>query len=412
MVAEPINVNSQMKQIADNAVTAARDKFGVTLDFTENSLEQLEVLLQQAHQGYKSASSSGNSPNTPIENTVRVWGSYFGEVIRRSLGGDWIASQKEVILQLGSRRLDPLGQVRCRIVEGQQNNLQRYFQELLYESKNILDANPKSNELKKNYLQTSSVGKKNRNSSTFYVVGIFGIFVLVSFCVLGIWFLEQQGFLTNITSKDISVPSTTQVVSLPTTPIFTSTIQSTITISPTPRDTNTPLPTNTHLPTNTAIITSTPFPSSTPTNTLTNTPQPGIGDLVLCGNVFTAIVPDQPIFVSSASGEKANGMYLIVTLQLVNITTQPVQIWMNDYLVEGVLDGRTITFSLDQDATIGLYSDYGLSLYQELINPSLTWKTMLAFDVNPDGIDWVLILKPGSSISNHQVCEVRLPLTR
>jgi hypothetical protein len=104
MASNLINVNPQMQKLADNAVIAARDKFDVSLDFSESNLQQLEMLLQQAHERYKQTSSSGNSPNIPIENTIRVWGSYFGEVIRRSLGGDWIVDQKEVFLQLGSSR--------------------------------------------------------------------------------------------------------------------------------------------------------------------------------------------------------------------------------------------------------------------------------------------------------------------
>ena len=115
-----INVNPQMQKLAENAVTTARDKFGVSLDFTENSLQQLEMLLQQAHEGYKQTSSTGN---ISVENTVQVWGSYLGEVIRRSLGGNWIVDQKDVFLQLNSKRLDPLGQVRSRIMMGTQYGL-------------------------------------------------------------------------------------------------------------------------------------------------------------------------------------------------------------------------------------------------------------------------------------------------
>jgi hypothetical protein len=76
MVTNPINVNIQMQRFADNAVTAAKDKFGASLDYSKNSLLQLELLLQQAQEGYKKTSSYGNSPNIPIENTVRVWGSW------------------------------------------------------------------------------------------------------------------------------------------------------------------------------------------------------------------------------------------------------------------------------------------------------------------------------------------------
>ena len=151
-------VNPQMRKQADQAVAVAREKFGLRLDFSETSLGQLEILMQQAHagytEGYKRSIGNGTSLNIRLETTVRVWGSYFGEVIRGSFGGDWIVDQKEVFLklasgrldslgpgrsrivlvdqknvflQIGSRRFDPLGQVRSRIVGGSFYDLQDYY---------------------------------------------------------------------------------------------------------------------------------------------------------------------------------------------------------------------------------------------------------------------------------------------
>jgi hypothetical protein len=130
MASKPNDVNLQMQKIADNAVSIAKDQFGVSLDFTEDSLGQLELLLQQADERYKQASSAENAPPIPIENTVRVWGSYLGEVIHRSLGGEWIIDEKAVFLQLGNRKLAPLIQVRSRITDGLLFNVQTFFQGL------------------------------------------------------------------------------------------------------------------------------------------------------------------------------------------------------------------------------------------------------------------------------------------
>jgi hypothetical protein len=130
MATNMTDVSSIMQGLAVNAITVAKDKFNVSLDYSENSLQQLEVLLQQAHEDYKQAASSVNFPSSPIENTVRVWGGYLGEVIRRSLGGEWIIYQKDVFLQLDTQRLDTLGQVRSRIMTGAQYNVQDYFKKL------------------------------------------------------------------------------------------------------------------------------------------------------------------------------------------------------------------------------------------------------------------------------------------
>jgi hypothetical protein len=126
----PNNRNVEMRRYANGAIMPAIVKFKVRLDFTEYSLRKLEIILQQAYEQYRQAASNVSFPNIPINNTVTTWGSYFGEVIRRSLGGNWVADKKEVFLQLGSRRIDPLGQVRLRITEGPLYNVQRFFQEL------------------------------------------------------------------------------------------------------------------------------------------------------------------------------------------------------------------------------------------------------------------------------------------
>ena len=136
MVTYLINVNPQMQKLADTAVASARDKFAISLDFTENSLQQLELLSQKAHERYKQASIGGNSTNIPLENTVRIWGSYFGEVIRRKFGGDWVVDQMNVFLQAGNRRVDPLGQVRLRIVNGPQYNILEFYKGLILEFQN------------------------------------------------------------------------------------------------------------------------------------------------------------------------------------------------------------------------------------------------------------------------------------
>jgi hypothetical protein len=85
MVANTTSVNSRMQQIAENAVKVAAEKFGQSLDYTENSLTKLEALLQQAYELYTTQSIS----EEVIQKTSRVWGGYLGELMRRKWGGEW-----------------------------------------------------------------------------------------------------------------------------------------------------------------------------------------------------------------------------------------------------------------------------------------------------------------------------------
>ncbi|MCJ7583333.1 MAG: hypothetical protein MUO30_00985 [Anaerolineales bacterium] len=250
-----------MQQLANNAVNAAKDKFGIRLDFSENSLQQLEILLQQAHEGYKKVPSSGNSLNIPIENTVRVWGSYFGEVFRRSLGGDWIVDQNDVFLQFGSRRLDPLGQVRSRIVDGPLYNVQSFFQGFNPDIQNILKEPMKGPLSDKKLSQTSSIETTTNNRSKIYITGTLGSLIVVCLCILGVWILFRQGVL--------SLPLISSLLVSPTSfPSPTPSYSATPTLTPTPTPTLTLTPTITFTPTITLT------PSHTPTATATATSEP------------------------------------------------------------------------------------------------------------------------------------------
>jgi hypothetical protein len=75
------------------------------------------------------------------------------------------------------------------------------------------------------------------------------------------------------------------------------------------------------------------------------------------------------------------------------------------------VDGRPVTYEPHAGATGYLYIDRPSNLIQDLIQPGETWRTSLAFDIEPDSEAWELVLRPGSEFSQ-QVCQVSLPLER
>jgi len=164
---------------------------------------------------------------------VRVWGSYFGEVIRRSLGGDWIVDQKEVFLQLGSRRLDPLGQVRSRIVivdqknvflqlssrrldplgqvrsrivGGSLYNLQDFYKGIKAGFQNNQIEPLVKSELDKRDHQASNTKNRIIKNHIFIYIGIvFGMIILLGLCILGFWLVGKQGGLSFLESIKLPV---------------------------------------------------------------------------------------------------------------------------------------------------------------------------------------------------------------
>ncbi len=72
-------LTEQLVQLADQHVSASRSTYGLELDFSEDSLLQLDRIISEIH------------PNgAALELTVIHFGAYVGETIRRNLGGDWM----------------------------------------------------------------------------------------------------------------------------------------------------------------------------------------------------------------------------------------------------------------------------------------------------------------------------------
>jgi hypothetical protein len=123
--------------IAEVAVAYSLDaleyaaNLGVTLDWSDSSVEEVEMLLAQLH----SEMANSQPPNDAVWKMAKVLGSYVGEVLRRHHGGEWGMVQWEDQsfpgLQISSGSLCwPWGKVRNRLVNGPEDNVWHYFKML------------------------------------------------------------------------------------------------------------------------------------------------------------------------------------------------------------------------------------------------------------------------------------------
>jgi len=129
-----------------------------------------------------------------------------------------------------------------------------------------------------------------------------------------------------------------------------------------------------------------------------------IGEPVACGNLLIVRVM-QPVETTRDLFEHhANGTFLIVLLEIENISDAPIQIWDEDYYLEGQVNGVSTMVSPQKAATGYLFITRGNNLSQDEIIPGNRWKTYLAFDVSLDGSGWKLIVTPGKE-GGDQVCE-------
>jgi hypothetical protein len=110
-----------MSAYAEEAVRIAWDDHRQRLDLSEASIDRLEQILE------------GQSAED-LDFQTRLWGSYFGEVIRRRYTGEWELSQYPgggvavvpTLLIRGSR-LYPLLKVYRRLTLGEAENLSAFY---------------------------------------------------------------------------------------------------------------------------------------------------------------------------------------------------------------------------------------------------------------------------------------------
>jgi hypothetical protein len=128
-------------------------------------------------------------------------------------------------------------------------------------------------------------------------------------------------------------------------------------------------------------------------------------DGILSGQLIRPVRIQKQLFEHNAEGE-----FVIVDLQLDNLSQNPVQIWDDDYRIEGYIGAAPLSYPIQKAATGYLYIQKPKNLWQDLLLTGQAWETTLAFDVDPRGKRWELVLSPGSEV-NEQICELRIPLS-
>lgn len=113
---------------AQRAVETARS-YNAQLDYTENSLMELETILNQLA-GQTAAAQLSPDELTEI---CKTWGSYFGEVVRRRFGGDWSIetypgkSFATLTLSINGNKIFPSLKIHRRLTAGAEENLWSFY---------------------------------------------------------------------------------------------------------------------------------------------------------------------------------------------------------------------------------------------------------------------------------------------
>ena len=93
---EHADLDAMMQSYAEQAVARARE-YQIQLDYSEDSLQQVESILDRLHHPTAGGPISGSKPgpaaapaDVDTEELCKMWGGYLGEVVRRRWGGEWV----------------------------------------------------------------------------------------------------------------------------------------------------------------------------------------------------------------------------------------------------------------------------------------------------------------------------------
>jgi hypothetical protein len=133
-------INDMMAAYAEDAVDFARGRFGIPLDYSIASVEQIESvaekLVQARPKGVFAKFLRKSPSDEEIQTVCKMLGGYIGEVYRRAKGGDWAINQEYQALGIlqGETWIFPPAKVSKRLTNGAEDNLWSYFRVLIEES--------------------------------------------------------------------------------------------------------------------------------------------------------------------------------------------------------------------------------------------------------------------------------------
>ena len=130
------DADPKVQQVAEayalDMVDYAKDTHGIELDWSNDSVQEIERIAAVLHEEYKKSPPSSEQ----LEPFYKALGSYVGEVFRRKHGADWgwvsLQGGRFPGLQAKAGALFwPWGRAMNRIVNGPEDNLWHYYQALV-----------------------------------------------------------------------------------------------------------------------------------------------------------------------------------------------------------------------------------------------------------------------------------------
>jgi len=133
---DALTVAVMMEAYARDAVEYARAKLHKQLDYSGDSIQTLEAILEQYHaaRAREVRREKPSASPTTMDMICTLFGAYLGEAIRRNCGGEWelepgtTPGHQTMSLRKGYAQTCPISKVLQRIMNGREDSVWFYFQ--------------------------------------------------------------------------------------------------------------------------------------------------------------------------------------------------------------------------------------------------------------------------------------------
>lgn len=135
----PSEAAGLMAEYAQDAVDTARDKFQIDLDYSLESIDSLDIILQAQFDAMPTGWQllyRFRPSKRKLRTWSKMWGGYLGEVIRREWGGQWLEPpdgpfKGGVTLLVQGTMLSPVARAHKQLVNGAGASVAAYVASLI-----------------------------------------------------------------------------------------------------------------------------------------------------------------------------------------------------------------------------------------------------------------------------------------
>lgn len=125
-------LNQLMRDSANDAITTSKEEFNIDLDYSVDSIAQVDQIILQFLENYKEQALEDKAVFT----ICNIYGAYIGETFRKLAGGQWQYNIENedaptIMLVFNEKSFAFAGICYERLVNNSKISVKRYFDEAL-----------------------------------------------------------------------------------------------------------------------------------------------------------------------------------------------------------------------------------------------------------------------------------------